>query len=269
MNNMISRAGDAREDMPQSAIQEFKVIVSQAPAEYGGRVGGVVNVVTKSGAQPVRGEAFEFFRDKSLNRVDLYTQQNHDQLGTPIPDFRRDQFGGAVGGPLVKDRLHFFASFERTDDQQFFTVNTGKPQYYSALEGTFQGGSLANIVLRRGPTCRSSPSQHVFFRYFKQTPTLLQPVDAARTTAAFGSTDTGVPGLLVHRQPHVGDVAARAERVHGDVRRIVPDQHAERPLHAAAVRRASAARATTSRACPGARAPARRSGTCTSSSGTR
>ena len=92
MNNMISRAGDAREDVPQSAIREFKVIVSQPPAEYGGRVGGVVNVVTKSGTNLFRGEAFEFFRDKSLNRVDLYAQQAHDQLGTPISDFRRDQF---------------------------------------------------------------------------------------------------------------------------------------------------------------------------------
>ena len=96
MNNMISRAGDAREDIPQSAIQEFKVIVSQAPAEYGGRVGGVVNVVTKSGGNQFHGEGFEFFRDKSLNRVDRYAQQNHDTAGAPIPDFRRDQFGGRL-----------------------------------------------------------------------------------------------------------------------------------------------------------------------------
>ena len=176
MNNMISRAGDAREDVPQSAIQEFKVIVSQSPAEYGGRVGGVVNVVTKGGGNQLRGEAFEFFRNKSLNRVDLYTQQNHDQLGTPIPDFSRNQFGGAVGGPLIKDRLHFYTSFERTDDQQFFTVNTGKPQYYSALEGTFQGGSLANIFFARGDL-QISPSQHAFLRYFRQDRKLLQPVE--------------------------------------------------------------------------------------------
>jgi len=193
MNNMISRAGDAREDVPQSAIQEFKVIVSQSPAEYGGRVGGVVNVVTKGDGNQLRGEAFEFFRNKNLNRVDLYTQQNHDQLGTPIPDFSRNQFGGAVGGPLIKDRLHFYTSFERTDDQQFFTVNTGKPQYYSALEGTFQGGSLANIFFARGDL-QISPSQHAFLRYFRQAEDYFSQSSGA-TTAAFGSTDTGVPGF--------------------------------------------------------------------------
>ncbi len=96
MNNVISRAGDAREDVPQSAIREFKVIVSQPPAEYGGRVGGVVNVVTKSGSNLFSGEGFEFFRDRSLNRVDEFKQQNHDTAGAPIPDFRRDQFGARL-----------------------------------------------------------------------------------------------------------------------------------------------------------------------------
>jgi outer membrane receptor protein involved in Fe transport len=193
MNNMISRAGDAREDVPQSAIQEFKVIVSQSPAEYGGRVGGVVNVVTKGGTNQTHGEGFEFFRDKSLNRVDLYTQQNHDQLGTPIPDFSRNQFGGAVGGPLIQDRVHYYVSFERTDDQEFFTVNTGKPQYYSSLEGTYPGGSLANIFFARGDL-QISPSQHAFLRYFRQGETYYSQSSGA-TTAAFGSTDTGVPGF--------------------------------------------------------------------------
>jgi hypothetical protein len=193
MNNMISRAGDAREDVPQAAIQEFKVIVSQPPAEYGGRVGGVVNVVTKSGTNRFSGEGFEFFRNKSLNKVDEYTQQNHDQLGTPIPDFRRDQFGGAFGGPIVANRLHFFASFERTDDQQYFTVNTGQPKYYSSLEGTFKGGSLSNLFLARGDLA-ISPAQHVFVRGFKQSETFFSQ-GSGGTTAAFGSSDTAVPGF--------------------------------------------------------------------------
>ena len=78
MNNMTLRAGDSREDIPQAAVQEFRVIVSQYPAEFGGRVGGVINVVTKSGGNPFSGEAFEFFRDKSLNRVDKFQQEQHD-----------------------------------------------------------------------------------------------------------------------------------------------------------------------------------------------
>jgi hypothetical protein len=188
MNNMISRAGDAREDIPQSAIQEFKVIVSQAPAEYGGRVGGVVNVVTKSGANQLNGEAFEFFRDKSLNRVDLYTQQNHDLQGTPIPDFSRHQFGGSVGGPVLLNRLHFYASVERTDDQQFFTVKTGKPQYYSSVEGVFQGGSLANSFFGRTDlqiNSRSTPSSGTSSRS--------RPTSASRLAAPRPRSDRPIP----------------------------------------------------------------------------
>jgi hypothetical protein len=72
------------EDLPQAAVQEFRVIVSQYPAEFGGRVGGVINVVTKSGGNRFSGEAFEFFRNKSLNRVDKFQQAQHDLLGMPI-----------------------------------------------------------------------------------------------------------------------------------------------------------------------------------------
>ncbi|HUK36327.1 MAG TPA: carboxypeptidase regulatory-like domain-containing protein [Vicinamibacterales bacterium] len=193
MNNMISGAGDAREDVPQSAIQEFKVIVTQPPAEYGGRVGGVVNVVTKSGSNTVSGEGLEFFRDKALNRVDEYTQQNHDQLGTAIPNFRRDQYGGAIGGPIIKNRLHLFGSFERTDDQEYFTVNTGQPQDYSSLEGTFKGGSVADLFFTRADA-QISQAQHAFFRYFHQIETYYSQ-GAGGNAAAFGATDTGVPGF--------------------------------------------------------------------------
>jgi hypothetical protein len=81
LNNMISRAGDAREDLPQSAVQEFRVHTSQMPAEYGGRSGGVVNVVTRSGTNVFHGEAFEQFRHKSLSRSDRFEQARRDAVG--------------------------------------------------------------------------------------------------------------------------------------------------------------------------------------------
>ena len=75
LTNMISGAGDPRDNIQQASIQEFKVIISQAPAEYGGRSGGVVTLVTKSGTNNIHGEAFEFFRDHYINRVDYYTDR--------------------------------------------------------------------------------------------------------------------------------------------------------------------------------------------------
>ena len=193
MNNNTLRSGDAREDVPESEVQEFRVITSQAPAEFGGRVGGVINVVSKSGGNTFSGEGFEFFRDKALNRVDEFQQAQHDQLGTPINDFRRDQFGAAAGGPLIKDRLHIFASYERKKDQEFFTVNTGKPQDYASLEGTFPGGSLNESRFARGDL-QINPAQRLFFRYSRQESTYYAD-GAGGTNAAFSAGDASVPGF--------------------------------------------------------------------------
>ena len=61
------------------------------------------------------------------------------------PELRRHQFGGSAGGPILRDRVHFFGAFERTDTDEFYTVNTGQPQFYSSLEGTFPLPSYRNL----------------------------------------------------------------------------------------------------------------------------
>src|SRR5690349_13292278 len=93
VSNQQSTGGDPRQDFPQGGIREFRVNVSQAAAEFGGTTGGVVTIVTKSGTNQFTGEAFEFFRDKSLNAMNKFEQLNHDTLGTPKPAFRRNQYG--------------------------------------------------------------------------------------------------------------------------------------------------------------------------------
>src|SRR5262249_43087154 len=125
--NMSTKAGEPRQDFPQAAIQEFKVFLSQEPAEYGGRAGGVGNVITKSGTNAYAGEAYEFFRNKSMNRVDVFTDALVKQgLGTN--NYSRNQFGGALGGPIVKNRIHFFVAQENTRENNYYIVNTGAPQ---------------------------------------------------------------------------------------------------------------------------------------------
>jgi len=123
--------------VPQSAIREFRVNLSQSSAEYGA-VGGVVLTATKSGTNRFSGEVFEFFRDKSLNAMNQLEQDRHDRLGEPKPDYRRHSWGGAFGGPIVRDRLHFFAAIERSTELGTADVNTNQPQFYSALEGSFK-----------------------------------------------------------------------------------------------------------------------------------
>ncbi len=145
MSNTWAEEGEPRQNFPQSAVQEFKVHTVGFPAEFGLAVGGLVQVVTKSGSNRFSGEAFEYFRDKSLNAFNKFEEQLHDQTGAPKPDFRRNQFGGSLGGPIVADKTHFFAAVERTQTDNFYTVSTGRPDLYSSLEGTFKSPNHTNL----------------------------------------------------------------------------------------------------------------------------
>src|SRR5712692_4656990 len=91
-------------DITLYAVKEFQVIASGASAEFGRTAGGVVNVVTKSGTNDLHGSAFIY------QRLEALTAATSD--GKPLQNFRRNQFGGSVGGPIRKDKLFFFAAGE-------------------------------------------------------------------------------------------------------------------------------------------------------------
>jgi Carboxypeptidase regulatory-like domain/TonB dependent receptor-like, beta-barrel/TonB-dependent Receptor Plug Domain len=90
------------------AIQEFSVLTSNYTAEYGKTSGGVVNAISRSGTNQFHGDAFEFLRNNALDAANFFD----NFTGTPIPPFKRNQFGGAAGGPIRKDRTFFFGSYE-------------------------------------------------------------------------------------------------------------------------------------------------------------
>src|ERR1700741_34821 len=87
------------------AIQEFSVITSNYSAEYGKTSGGVVNAITRSGTNQLHGSAYEFIRNSKLDA------KNYFDVGS-IPPFKRNQFGGTIGGPIQKDGTFFFADYE-------------------------------------------------------------------------------------------------------------------------------------------------------------
>jgi hypothetical protein len=89
------------------AIQEFKVESNSPAAEFGRFNGGVINLTTKAGANAFHGNGFEFLRNEALNA------RNFFQSANPVkPEYRRNQFGGTLGGPIVKDRTFFFADYQ-------------------------------------------------------------------------------------------------------------------------------------------------------------
>jgi hypothetical protein len=89
------------------AIQEFSVLTSNYSAEYGKTSGGVVNAVTRSGTNLFHGSVYEFLRNSALDARNFF----EDPLA-PKASFKRNQFGGAIGGPIIKNRTFFFADYE-------------------------------------------------------------------------------------------------------------------------------------------------------------
>ena len=87
-------------------IQEFTIEADNVPAEFGRFNGGVVNVATRSGSNTFHGSLFEFFRNEDLNARNYFSRTG------PKPEYRRNLYGGTLGGPLLHDRLFFFGDYQ-------------------------------------------------------------------------------------------------------------------------------------------------------------
>src|ERR1700686_220460 len=104
------------------AIQEFSVLTSNYSAEYGKTSGGVVNAITRSGTNQFHGSAYEFIRNSALDARNFF-----DDPTQSTPPFKRNQFGGAVGGPIFKNRTFFFADYEGIRQSKGITTVTDVP----------------------------------------------------------------------------------------------------------------------------------------------
>ena len=91
-------------DIPLDAVKEFQVVATGATAEFGRTAAGIINVISKSGTNNVHGSAFYFQRLEALSA--------HTSDGKPLKGFRREQFGGTVGGPIRKNKAFYFFAFE-------------------------------------------------------------------------------------------------------------------------------------------------------------
>ena len=119
-DNNDDTVGGLLQLFPLEAIQEFNFVTQRFKAEYGRSNGGVMNIVTKSGTNDMRGSAFTLFRDKSLNSRTF----SEEIAEIDKQDYRRYQFGGSFGGPIARDRAHFFAALERTQQDTNQAVDT-------------------------------------------------------------------------------------------------------------------------------------------------
>jgi outer membrane receptor protein involved in Fe transport len=140
-------AGNINAYVPsQDAVQEFRVVTNSVSAEYGSYAGGVVNLTTKSGSNAFHGSAYEYFRDDKLNATDVFATR----VGLAKSPLEQNQFGGTLGGPVLRDRTFFFLGLERQVIHSGGLVQSTLPTA-AMRAGDFSAPGLAAIYDQRQP----------------------------------------------------------------------------------------------------------------------
>jgi carboxypeptidase family protein/TonB-dependent receptor-like protein len=169
-DNNDDTVGGLLQQFPLEAIQEFNFQTQRFKAEYGRSNGGVLNVVTKSGTNRWQGSVFELFRDKSMNAL----TENEKLNDLDKQDYRRNQFGGSFGGPIAKDRAHFFFAIERTQQDTTQVVDT--QGLFPSKDGVFPVPYRETLGTGKA-TANLSAAQYLSVRYGRNTNS--QPYNAA------------------------------------------------------------------------------------------
>lgn len=134
--------GDPTVNISQDAVQEFKVFRNQFDAQYGAALAAVVTVATKSGTNNLHGSGYFFGRDDALNARNAFARSK--------PVYGQQRFGGSTGGPVVKNRTHFFGAYEYTnvDKENIIALPSSNP--FAAREnGTFPATSREHLFVSK------------------------------------------------------------------------------------------------------------------------
>lgn len=149
-------SGRAPYQFSQDAVQEFQVNSNSYSAELGRAGGAVINVITKSGTNAFHGTGFWFYRDRGLNADDPINKQTAAIAGTPVarkPAYHFNQFGGNIGGPIVKNRAFFFFDYDGQRNTQPNPITFSLPTI--AAPTAFETAAINYLTARAGSWNRS------------------------------------------------------------------------------------------------------------------
>lgn len=149
------------------SVAEFTLLTNRYKAEYGRSSGGVLNVITKSGTNDLHGSFFSLFRDQAFNA--LTTTEKNSGLTSPAA-YDRQQFGGSFGGPIVKDRAHYFVAIERSQTNQQSLVDTGGTA--PEMDGEVPLPTDDTLLTAKF-TSNLTPEQYLTVRYGQQKTTTI------------------------------------------------------------------------------------------------
>jgi hypothetical protein len=164
-DNKDNVVGSLLQNFAYESIQEFQVLQHRWTAESGRSVGGVVNVVSKSGTNDLHGSGFFNFRNQSLRARDFFESRSADEK----PKYDREEFGGSVGGRIVRDKLFFFTALERFRERQNLLVPADRLAQIAAIPGVTASPTIPlpynDTLLTVKIDHRLSDKQNMFYRY--------------------------------------------------------------------------------------------------------
>src|SRR3954451_6205107 len=175
------------------ALQEFTVQTNNYSAEYGRGVGAVVNIVTKSGSNKLHGNVFEFLRNGAFNAANYFSDGQVDEL-------KRNQFGGSLGGPMLKNKLFFFGNYQGTVEHNSTSGSRVRMLTDAERNGDFSALLTQGTQISDPATGRPFPANQIPQSQLDQTAKgLLASLPLPNTL----DPNTGITDLLTYGQPGI------------------------------------------------------------------
>ena len=186
---------------PQVAVQEYRVETQNFGAESGQAGSAVITAITKTGGQEFHGSAFLEFQPKSFITQPYFDKKND----APKPDYKRYQYGGELGGPIIPGLLHFYVAAERTDQLRPSSQGNVNPADYPA-----------NLVAQTNISHNMDFKQGLYF---------------GKLTGYVSDSDTINAMIFLRREDNLGDIAGNALDTHGRRIRTEQDRYQLQWLH--------------------------------------
>lgn len=197
-DNTDDTIGGALQNFNLEAVQEFTIQTQSYKAEFGRSTGGVLTVVTKTGTNEFDGSVYGFFRDKSLNSK----TRSEEAAGRDKQDYERKQYGFSIGGPIVRDRAHFFGTYETTDRETMFIVNT--QGIFPQLDGQAFANPFGDELITAKATWNLTASQMLQVRYGSQTYEDVYSASPTSTPDNLGILNSDYSSVLVGHNAQIG-----------------------------------------------------------------
>ncbi|MEA2162617.1 MAG: hypothetical protein QOK37_744 [Thermoanaerobaculia bacterium] len=197
-DNTDDTIGGALQNYNIEAVQEFNIQTQQYKAEYGRTTGGVLTVVTKSGTNDFEGSVYEFFRDKSLNSETQTEKLN----GSGKSPYKRNQYGASIGGPIIRDKMHFFATGERLERPTSYVINTGG--IYKDFDGQAVATPFKDNLLTAKVSADPNATQFLQVRYGYQRNSDIYGASPIILPSALGTLTNDYHSILLGHTWQIG-----------------------------------------------------------------